>query len=225
MSAAAKKTPEKVSEPLRIAVLVSGSGSTLQFLSDAIHAGKLPARICAVLADRLCPAAEHAAIAGLSVQVFSRKALGKDGLDQALARALTEYRSNGRPEARADLVLLAGYLSVLGPRVLKSPAGRQGRIWNMHPSLLPQYGGMGMYGIHVHRAVLEAGEQITGCTLHQVSAEVDGGAILARRSVTIADCCSAEQIAARVRQTEKQLLLEYLQSFAENGLSLGNLCF
>ncbi|MEM9423439.1 MAG: formyltransferase family protein [Spirochaetota bacterium] len=199
--------------PLKISVLVSGNGSTLEFLLDAIRNEKLQSgevripgiEICAVFSDRPCLAIEKAGIAGLPVQLFSRKTLGQDALDTLLAAALES--------CGCDLILLAGYLSVIGPQVLSGRPGKQGRIWNMHPSLLPRYGGMGMYGMHVHRAVLEAGEATSGCTLHQVSAAVDRGAILAQRAVDIRECRTAQEIAEKVQGLEKQLWLEYLQGF------------
>ena len=156
---------------MNFAVLVSGAGSTLEFLCSAIAKQTLRAQICAVIADRPCAAVERAAIAGLTTQTLSRKTLGKQGLDQALAATLQQL------EARqgCELVILAGYLSVLGPQTLDTSLARRGRIWNMHPSLLPKYGGLGMYGMRVHRAVLKAGEAISGCTLHQVGREVDRG--------------------------------------------------
>ena len=195
---------------MNFAVLVSGAGSTLEFLCSAIAERTLGAHICAVIADRPCAAVERAAIAGLKTQIFSRKALGKAGLDAVLAATLRRLEE----QEACCLVVLAGYLSVLGPQTLDTPLARRGRIWNMHPSLLPKYGGLGMYGIHVHRAVLEAGEAHSGCTLHQVSREVDRGAILAQREVATEGCARAEELAARVQRLEKQLWLECLQNFS-----------
>ena len=195
---------------LKLAVLASGGGSTLQFILDAIRQGRLPAQVIAVLADRSCRALERAAIQSLPTQLLSRKALGKAGLDAALATELEGlHRGHG-----CELVLLAGYLSVIGPRALATELARRGRIWNMHPSLLPKFGGMGMHGIHVHRAVLRQGESVTGCTLHRVGAVLDGGPILAQREVDIRNCQTAEAIATAVQNLERQLLLEYLREFA-----------
>ena len=194
---------------INLAVLVSGAGSTLEFLCCAIAEQKLKAHICAVLADRPCPAVERAAIAGLKTQTLSRKALGKHGLDATLATTLHQLET----QQGCCLVVLAGYLSILGPQALDTPLARRGRIWNMHPSLLPKYGGPGMYGMHVHRAVLETGEERSGCTLHQVSRELDRGTILAQREVSTKGCTRAEELAARVQRLEKQLWLECLQDF------------
>ncbi|WGK69712.1 formyltransferase family protein [Candidatus Haliotispira prima] len=194
----------QASQPLRIAVLASGSGTTLKYLLDKIEAGKLKAQVVAVFADRDCEALNRGqGIVGLRRELFDRKCLAKEELDRALADAIEQ--------SGADFVLLAGYLSVIGPRVLSGRLSREGRILNVHPSLLPKYGGMGMYGIRVHRAVLEAGEPVSGCTLHRVSAEVDRGAILAQCKVEIRDCDSAEKIAEKVQGLEKKMLLEYLQ--------------
>ncbi|MCL2609931.1 MAG: phosphoribosylglycinamide formyltransferase, partial [Treponema sp.] len=108
---------------------------------------------------------------------------------------------------RADIVFLAGYLKKIGPAVLSAFGGR---IFNIHPSLLPRHGGRGMYGINVHRAVLASGETETGITIHRVSAEYDTGPIVAQRKVPVLPEDTPESLAARVLAEEHRFIVEVL---------------
>ncbi len=120
-------------------------------------------------------------------------------LDQAITDALKKHQ--------VDLVVLAGYMKKLGPVTL---AAYQGRVINIHPALLPKYGGKGMYGIHVHEAVLAAGETETGVTVHLVDDHYDGGAILAQRRVPVNSDDTADSLAARVLEVEHEFYVETL---------------
>ncbi|NQV80010.1 MAG: phosphoribosylglycinamide formyltransferase, partial [Alphaproteobacteria bacterium] len=119
--------------------------------------------------------------------------------------------------AQVDLVVLAGYLKKIGPRVLQAFGGR---IVNTHPALLPKFGGPGMYGIHVHAAVLAAGETMTGVTVHLVEEEYDRGPILAQAEVSVDPDDTPESLAARVQAREKTFLIETLRRLGAGELAL-----
>jgi phosphoribosylglycinamide formyltransferase-1 len=132
-----------------------------------------------------------------------------DALDRAILGALREHG--------VELVVLAGYMRKLGPRTL---AAYRGRILNIHPALLPRFGGPGMYGKRVHEAVLAAGETITGVTIHLVDEQYDAGPILAQREVPILPGDTSEALAARVLAEEHRLYVETLQRICDGGLRL-----
>jgi len=115
-------------------------------------------------------------------------------------------------ENQIELVVLAGYMKILSPTVIRA---YKNRIINIHPALLPHFGGKGMYGIHVHEAVLKAGAKVTGVTVHLVDEVYDHGAIIAQRCVPVEDQDTPETLAARVLKTEHQLYSEAIQLFAE----------
>ena len=183
----------------RIAVLVSGGGTNLQALIDAERAGKIPSgEIVLVLSSKPgVYALERAAAAGIPSAVVDRRALGsaeafEDGLLTALA------------EAKADLVILAGFLSILGPRFI---AAYPDRIINVHPSLIPSFCGEGFYGLRVHEAALSYGVRVTGATVHLVNEIPDGGRILLQKAVEIRDGDTPEILQRRVMEEAEWKLL------------------
>lgn len=133
-----------------------------------------------------------------------------DVLDRAILEALQRHA--------CDVIVLAGYMKKIGPGVL---AAYRGRIINIHPSLLPKYGGKGMYGRGVHEAVLAAGEKVTGVTIHLVNEAYDEGRILAQGEVPVRPDDTVETLAARVLAREHTLLVETLQSVATGRIGLG----
>jgi len=173
----------------RVAVLISGAGTTLQNLIDEIAAGTLAVEIALVVSNRAdAYGMVRAAAAGLpTVVVEPAPATDFSG------RVFREVR-----RVEADLVLCAGWL-----KLLTIPADFRRRVLNIHPSLLPEFGGKGMYGRHVHEAVMAAKRRVSGCTVHYVDDEYDHGPILLQREVSIADCTTVEQIAARVFDAER----------------------
>jgi len=186
----------------RIAVLASGGGTNLQALIDHFQGrADAPARVELVVASRpgirALERAERAAIATV--------VLGAGG-DGELARALEEHR--------IDLVVLAGYLQRVPDEVVET---FRGRILNIHPALLPGFGGAGMYGIRVHRAVLEAGVRVTGATVHLVDERYDEGSILAQWPVPVLPGDSPESLAERVLRVEHLLLPAAVEAFASGG--------
>ena len=188
--------------PARILVLVSGGGTNLQALIDAEKAGLLGgaadgkprARIVAVVSDRTgAYALERARAAGLPALVEAR---GPDLSDRLLARAR---------EAGADLIVLAGFLSILKGDLVAAYAGR---MINLHPALLPKFGGAGMHGDRVHAAVIAAGETESGCTVHLVDAGTDTGPILLQCRVPVLPGDTPETLAHRIHEEEHIAIVE-----------------
>jgi phosphoribosylglycinamide formyltransferase 1 len=176
---------------LRLAVLISAGGTTLQNLIDHITAGKLDAHIVAVLSSRPDVfGLERARRSGLPAQVISRKEAGsREAFGQKMFDAV---RQSG-----ADLVCLAGFLELL-----PIPADFENRVMNIHPSLIPAFCGKGFYGHHVHQAAIEAGVKISGCTVHFADNVFDHGPIILQRTVQVLDNDTAETLAARVQAEE-----------------------
>lgn len=195
--------------PLRLAVLVSGGGTTLQGLMDAIDGGKLQAEIAAVISSRSdAYALERAARSSVPTRILRpRDFPSAQAHDTALADTLRQINP--------DLIVLAGYLAILGDEMLNA---FRGRIMNIHPSLLPAFGGRGFYGQRVHRAVLEAGCKITGATVHFVETEVDSGPIILQAAVEVADDDTCATLAARVGELERRLYPMAIQLYAEGRL-------
>jgi phosphoribosylglycinamide formyltransferase 1 len=196
---------------MNLALLVSHRGSTMQAVLDACRAGQLRATPCVVISNnRDAEALARARREGIAHHHLSRQTHpSPEALDAAILAALERHR--------AELVVLAGYLRPLGPRTL---ARYRGRVLNVHPALLPRHGGPGMYGLHVHDAVLAAGERETGVTIHVVDEVYDHGPILAQRRVAVADGDTATTLAARVLPHEHQLLVETLARIISGELTL-----
>jgi phosphoribosylglycinamide formyltransferase-1 len=185
---------------IALAVLVSGSGRSLENLCERIDAGTLPARIALVLSNRAdAYALERAKRRGIpTVVVDAEKRLDPESFSQA---AFTAIEASG-----ARLVVLAGFL-----RLLPIPSAWEGRVLNIHPSLLPAFGGKGYYGDKVHNAVLQRGVQYTGCTVHYVTNEYDAGPILLQKVVQVRPNDDVHTLAARVFEAEQEALPEAIQ--------------
>ncbi len=184
---------------VNIAVLVSGGGTNLQALIDAEQAGKIPhGKITLVLASNpKAYALERAAKAGIPTAVVSRKVYpDQDAYDQAI---VNELKKND-----TDLVILAGFLSILGSTVIRAYPDR---IINIHPSLIPSFCGKGFYGLKVHEAALEKGVKVTGATVHLVNEIPDGGKILLQKAVEIEDGDTPEVLQRRVMEQAEWILL------------------
>ena len=187
-----------MSEAPGIAVLVSGTGRSLANLFEHIAAGRLACRVGLVLSDRpgvraLDIAREH----DVSAEVLDWREHGGDV--EAYGRAVFDLIE--RYDCR--LVVLAGFL-----RLLRVPPAWDGRVLNVHPSLLPAFGGKGYYGHRVHEAVLARGVQFTGCTVHLVDDQYDHGRILLQRCIEVLPDDTADTLAARVFEEEKRALPE-----------------
>lgn len=193
----------------RVAVLVSGGGTNLQALIDAAAQDKLPhARLSLVIASRPGVfALERARQAGLPAQIISAKDYATPGdFDAALLAAL---QSNA-----IDVVVLAGYLTILGPAVL---GAYENRILNIHPSLIPAFCGPGFYGLRPHREALARGVKITGATAHLVNEITDGGRILLQKAVEVQDGDTPEILQQRVMvQAEHVILPQALEMLCKD---------
>jgi phosphoribosylglycinamide formyltransferase-1 len=189
--------------PLRVAVLASGHGSNLQALLDGLAEPASPARVTLVISNRVAAGAlERARRAGVPAATIA-----EDGQDAARLLALLAEHDTG-------LVVLAGYLKKVPEAVV---AAYRGRMLNVHPALLPTFGGAGMYGRRVHEAVLASGARITGVTVHLVDEQFDHGTILAQWPVPVRPGDSADALAARVLEVEHRLLPAVVRAFARCG--------
>ena len=160
---------------LRLGVLLSGGGRTLVNINELIKGGKLDAEVAVVIASRECKGIERAKAAGLEVHLVAYKDFGRAKLGEYSARIVENLDAAG-----VDLVVQAGFLSLW-----RIPPQYEGKVMNIHPALLPGFGGDGMYGHHVHEAVLAAGCKVSGCTVHFVTNEYDAGPIIVQRTVKV----------------------------------------
>ncbi|MCS7015265.1 MAG: phosphoribosylglycinamide formyltransferase [Gemmatales bacterium] len=201
------KSTVNVKKPLRLAVLISGTGNTLQNLIEHIRARKLPAEIVLVISSKADVAGvEKARRAGLPTEIILRSSAETV---EAFSQAIFECCR----EVQADLVCMAGFL-----HLLRIPDDFQNRVMNIHPALLPAFGGKGYYGLRVHQAVLEYGCKVTGCTVHFADNEYDHGPIIVQRVVPVLDDDTPESLAARVFEEECEAYPEAIRLFAEGRL-------
>ena len=176
---------------LRLAVLISGSGTDLQSIID--HRNQINGEIALVISNRKnAYGLQRAQDAGIKNLVIKNQ-------DELL---------NTLKEEKIDFIVLAGYLAILGKELIDT---YQNKIINIHPSLIPSFCGPGMYGLHVHEAVLERGVKVSGATVHFVSEEVDCGPIIWQEAVSIADLDTPEDIQKRVLEVEHKILPEVVQ--------------
>lgn len=184
---------------LSIGVLISGSGSNLQSIIDYSKNGEY--RIDIVISDRECSGIERARAHGIKAICLDRKVYKKD-----LSKKIDEILSN-----KVDLIVLAGFLSILDEKITTS---WRDRIINIHPSLLPKYGGM--YGMNIHRAVIEANDKYSGCTVHYVDAGIDTGKIILQEKVRVEIDDDASDLQKKVLSIEHQLLPKAILDIARN---------
>ena len=184
----------------KIAVLVSGGGTNLQALIDAEKAGKIPSGEIALVVSNVpgAYALERAANAGIEGVVVSRKALG--GSQEAFETELLKVLA----QREIDMIILAGFLSILTERVTGAYADR---IINVHPALIPSFCGKGFYGLKVHEAALAYGVKVTGATVHYVNEIPDGGKIIAQKAVDILPGDTPEILQRRVMEQAEWILL------------------
>jgi len=185
-----------------LVVFASGNGTTLQSIIDAIKEKKLEANISLVVSNNpKAFALERAKKAKIPTYVIQEKEPEK--MDEEICNVLSKIDVN--------LIVLAGYLKLIGKNMLSKYT-----IINTHPSLLPKYGGKGMYGMNVHRAVIEAKEEYSGVTLHYVNSEYDRGPTIMQTRVKVMKGDTPEDLSARVQNAEKIQLVEALKSFVKN---------
>ena len=195
--------------PLRIAVLLSGSGTSLENLCERIDAGELDAEVCVVIASKAkAGGLERAQRRGIPAFAVPRREHPDVGAFNDALHAVLERHA-------PDLVALLGFLSPFETR------GRyDGRTLNVHPALIPAFCGQGLYGRRVHEAVLEAGVKLTGATVHFVDAQYDHGPIILQEAVAVRDDDTPESLAERVQAVERRLVPEAIRLFAESKLTI-----
>ena len=194
--------------PLRLGVLLSGGGRTLMNLLEQIRAGTLQAQVAVVIASRPCAGIDRAKAAGLDVHLVPYKQMPSlEAYSQTIAELLDA--------ARVDLVTLAGFLSlwVIPPRY-------DGKVMNIHPALLPAFGGKGMFGHHVHEAVLKRGCKVSGCTVHFVTKEYDRGPIIAQRCAPVIEGDTPDTLAERIFEQECIAYPQAISLFAQGRLEI-----
>ena len=193
--------------PCNVVVLISGSGSNLQALIDSIAHDGNPARIAAVICNRAgAYGLERAKQAGIATGLLDHKQFdGREAFDAALIQAIDAHQP--------DLVVLAGFMRILTPGFVRH---YQGRLLNIHPSLLPKY-----KGLDTHRRALEAGDAEHGCSVHFVTEELDGGPVALQEAITIRPQESLEQLTQRVHAAEHRIYPLAVRWFAEGRLHLG----
>lgn len=204
-----RPVPVPFSRPIRLAVLISGGGTTLANFVDQISAGELPAEIALVIASRPdCGGVARARTAGLRCEVVERKSFaGVAEFSQAIFALCREVR--------ADLVTLAGFLSLI-----EVPDDYVYRVMNIHPALIPAFCGTGFYGHKVHEAVLARGAKISGCTIHFADNHYDHGPIIAQSPVDVHDDDTADTLAARVFAAECRAYPEAIRLYAQGRLEI-----
>lgn len=196
---------------MNLAFFVSHNGSNMQAVIDACKSGYLNVKPCVVISNNSnSEAIARAKREGIPAYHLSSKTHPNPvQLEQAILSILTQQHT--------ELVILAGYMRRLGEKTL---ANYQGKVLNIHPALLPKYGGQGMYGLHVHEAVLAAGENETGVTIHQVDPQYDQGTIVAQCRLPIFKTDTVETLAERVLAKEHIFLVETLKRIVDGEISL-----
>lgn len=193
---------------LKIAVLISGGGSNLASILDKIESGFLnKIEVIKVISDRSAKGIELAKSKGIETVILDRKIYGNKLSEKILD---TIYD-------KVDYIVLAGYLSIIGTELIES---FRNKIINIHPSLIPSFSGNGMYGINVHNAAIQKGVKYSGCTVHFVNEEIDGGAIIKQAIVPVYFEDTAESLQKRILKEEHKLLPEVLKLISENMIEI-----
>ena len=195
----------------KIAVLCSGGGTNLQALIDAVEAGTIDGEIVQVIANASKAfALERARRHGIPALFISKKQAGCDA-------AFNDQILEELQKAGAQLVVLAGYLPLVGAQIVRA---YEHRIINIHPALIPAFCGPGMYGHHVHEAVLRYGAKVSGATTHFVDEQVDHGGIILQKSVPVLEGDTPDTLAARVLTVEHEILPESVRLFCAGQLGV-----
>lgn len=198
---------------LRVGVLASGEGTNLQAIMDSCAAGTIDAEVVAVVSDVRCGALERAARCGVPPVWINRRNKQRfptrEAFDEAVLACLRKHE--------VELVCLAGYLRIMTAKLVDAYAGR---MMNIHPALLPSFGGKDMWGHNVHQAVLDAGCKVSGVTVHFVELETDAGPIILQRCVPVEEGDTPETLAARILPHEHEVYAQAIQLFAEGRLKI-----
>lgn len=190
----------------QIVILISGRGSNMEALIAARDAGQLPVKIAAVISNRPdAKGLETAAKAGIATHYIDHKAFaGREAFDAALAECIDQFSP--------DLVVLAGFMRILTEGFVRH---YEGRLMNIHPSLLPAFP-----GLHTHQRALEEGVRIHGCTVHFVTPELDHGPVIIQAAIPVLDGDTEDDLAARILVQEHQVYPQAVRWFAEDKLRL-----
>jgi len=195
---------------IRIGVLASGGGTNLQSIIDSCERGEIDGDVVVVVSN--IPdafALERARKHSIPAFAFPHKGVPREQHEADIIGCLEKHQ--------VDLVCLAGYLRVLTPLMINKFAGR---MMNTHPALLPSFGGDGMHGLHVHQAVLDYGCKVSGCTIHFVTLDVDGGQIILQKAVPVLEGDTAESLQERILKEEHKLYPRAVQLFAQGKLKI-----
>jgi formyltetrahydrofolate-dependent phosphoribosylglycinamide formyltransferase len=194
---------------IKVAILLSGSGTTLQNILDLSATDQLDAKVVCVASSRADAfGLTRAEEAGVPNKAFPRKDFDSvDAFGEAIWNFVDEYEP--------DLVVLAGFMSLL-----PVPQRYLGRIMNVHPALIPSFCGQGMYGHHVHQAVLDYGAKLSGVTVHFVDEQYDNGPIILQSAVPVLEDDTADSLAERIQAEERNLYPQAIQMYAEGRLKL-----
>ena len=190
---------------LKIAVFVSGGGTDLQSVIDAVENGSINGEIVLVVSNRK--------------NAYGLKRAELAGIETAVVRKDDEMLVKMLQERNVDLIVLAGYLAILTDVLIDAYPNK---IINIHPSLIPSFCGPGFYGMHVHESVLARGVKVTGATVHFVSNEVDGGPIILQEACNIDDLDNASDIQARVLEIEHRILPKAVALFCDGKIVVEN---
>ena len=202
------RDPPIVDPPIRLAVCVSGAGTTLQNLIDRIRMGRLMAEVVQVVASRpRIPAIARAESAGIPLALAKYNARSRAEFSASVFEPIRGSKS--------ELVILGGFLSLLS-----IPDDYKGRVINVHPSLIPLFCGKGFYGSKVHESVLEAGMKQSGCTVHFVDESYDNGPIILQRAVPVLEDDTVESLASRVFKEECKALPDAICLYADGRLKI-----
>lgn len=200
---------QNASSPIRIAGLISGGGSTILNIAHYIQRGELPAEISIVICSNTnAKGIERLRAAGLDVQIVPRKEYDSTQAFSTKVWSLIH-------QANVDLVCLGGFLSLL-----RIPDEFTNRVMNVHPALLPAFGGSGLYGYHVHEAVLAAHSKVSGCTVHFADDEYDNGPIIIQRTCPVEENDTPDTLAERVMTEERIAFPQAIRLFAEGRLKV-----
>ncbi len=196
---------------MNLAVFASGKGSNCRVIHEHIQTGKLAANIGLIISNvKDAPVLEFARKQNIPYQYLSREQF--DSADAFHGRLLEALAT-----ANTDLIVLAGYLKKIGSPILRHYANR---VLNIHPALLPAFGGKGMYGQHVHRAVVDYGAKVSGITIHLVDDEYDHGPVVMQKTVDLDDDETPDTLALKVQELEHRYYVEAIRLFVENRIKV-----
>ena len=197
----------------KIAVFVSGGGSNFMAIHHQIKQGKIPGEIVLVISNNPnCGAIEYANENSISHVIINETRYPNPHTRNELLTATCV-------KAEIDLICLAGYMKMLPPAIVKE---YENKILNIHPGLLPEFGGKGFFGMRVHEAVIESGKRESGATVHFVDEIYDHGPIIAQKKVEILESDTAESVAAKVLKLEHELFPEVVKAFCEDRIMIEN---